>query len=156
MSACERVYMYASTQTNCPRPISHPKEKIERHPQSKVWLSAKLMQLTQTKSQACPSEKSLSPPHPSVFFLYFSGNKVFPPAATRTLLVISCPAASFLFYLIKKSFFNVLYFIQFVQIYLMSISSLHQRKRERSRVPVVQVQGERVNGKLKKGRHNSF
>ena len=96
------------------------------------------------KTEACPLSK-VSPSRllslsSSSSLLSFLGGvlssllwrQVSPPAATRTLLVVSCPGASFLFfsYLIKKSSLNVLYFIQFVQIYSTSVSPRLQQEEE--------------------------
>lgn len=71
------------------------------------------------------------------------------------LLLAAQGHVSFFSYLIKKSSLNVLYFIQFVQIYSTSVSPHLQQKKEEKRerkqgsgkgvgggVPVTQVQGE--------------
>lgn len=113
---CVCLYVRASTQTNCPRPIAHPKKKKEEEeerclqPEPLTLCKLNATQFMQAKTEACPFSKVFPSPPPPFFFFPpgLRGSlssllrwQVSPPAATRTLLVVSCPGACFLFFLLN-------------------------------------------------------
>lgn len=171
---CVRVCVRARVNTNqLPETYSTSKKKKKKKrdacSQSRR-LSANLMQHNSRRRKPRPalSQKSLplvfSPPPPFFSFLWDSEASSPHSSGGRSLVLLlrlvpfsSSLAAqghvSFFFsHLIKKSSLNVLYFIQFVQIYSTCVSPHLQQEEEGEQgergggVPVTQVQGEEEAG----------